>query len=369
MDLPTAIKHYYGRRVTNGKGCCGPAPMIQGLAVPSFGCGEPTVFAALSPGERVLDLGSGAGLDCFRAAEAVGPQGQVIGVDMTPAMLRRARQGAAKLGLANVEFREGLIERLPVDDASIDVVISNCVINLSTDKAQVFAEAYRVLKPGGRLRVSDMLRSGPRLTVVNEAGWCACEDGAEPPEVYRGLLKAAGFIDIAIDPPGAEVLPGDTYSARVSAQKPAIRSARAEELDAVCTLLRAAGLPTAGLEKTTLYVLKHGKELAGVVGFERYGALTLLRSLAVAPSLRAQGYGRALLHFILNRVKAEGVATAYGLTTTIPDWLKRLGFRELTRAELPQALHASAELQGACPAGARIFELTLTSYQFPLIEE
>lgn len=361
MDLPTAIKRYYDRSVSQGDGCCGPVPTIQGLKVPSFGCGEPTVFAALAPGETVLDLGSGAGLDCFRAAEAVGPQGQVIGVDITPAMLRRARQGAAKLGLTNVEFREGLIERLPVEDASIDVVISNCVINLSTDKARVFADAYRVLKPGGRMRVSDMLRNGPRLTAVSEAGWCACEDGAEPPEVYRELLKAAGFIDIAIDPPGAEVLPGATYSARIAAQKPAIRPARAEDLEAVRTLLRDAGLPTAGLEKTTLYVLKHGGVLAGVAGFERYGALALLRSLAVAPGLRGHGYGRALLRFILNRVTAEGVATAYGLTTTIPDWLTRLGFGELTRAALPHALHASAELQGACPAEARVFALRLDS--------
>lgn len=222
MDLQRAIKEHYSRRLELAEGCCSPALTIREVVVPSFGCGDVTLFAALAPGESVLDLGSGAGLDCFRAAEAVGPRGQVIGVDMTPAMIERARAGAAALGLTNVSFREGLIEHLPVEDATIDVVISNCVINLATDKARVFAEAYRVLRPGGRLRIRDMLRHGPRVRAISEAGWCACEDGAEPPEVYWNLLWAAGFVDIAIDPPGATVMPGSTYSARITATKPAL---------------------------------------------------------------------------------------------------------------------------------------------------
>ncbi len=217
MNLRESVKRYYGERISKGEGCCDPSPAAL---APSFGCGEPTKFAELKPGERVLDLGSGAGLDCFRAAKAVGNKGYVIGVDMTPEMLKRAKQGAQKLSLHNVEFREGFIEDLPVAAASIDVVISNCVINLSTEKPKVFSEIHRILKPGGHLIVSDILRNGPGLTVIQEAAWCACEDGAEPAETYKQHLQTAGFAAISIDPAAPEVMAGDTYSALIHAAKP-----------------------------------------------------------------------------------------------------------------------------------------------------
>ncbi len=164
-----------------------------------LGCGNPTALAALQPGETVLDLGSGGGLDALLAARRVGPDGRVIGVDMTPAMLQRARENAVKAGVAGfVEFREGIIEALPVVAESVDVVLSNCVINLSPDKPQVFREAFRVLKPGGRLAVSDMLLSQalPDALVQDAAAWAGCIGGAMPAEEYLAGIANAGFVDI-----------------------------------------------------------------------------------------------------------------------------------------------------------------------------
>ncbi len=167
----------------------------------SAGCGDPVTLASLEVGQSVLDLGSGGGIDCFYAAQKVGPQGRVIGVDMTPAMLEKARQNRAQLGLDNVEFRLGEIEHLPVQDESIDVIISNCVINLSPEKDQVFREAFRVLKPGGRFAVSDIVRDGPLPTQMQESpqSWCECVSGAlDAAEFIQGLEKA-GFTDIKLE--------------------------------------------------------------------------------------------------------------------------------------------------------------------------
>ncbi len=167
-----------------------------------LGCGNPRAIAALRPGETVIDLGSGGGFDAFLAAHEVGDTGHVIGIDMTPAMLSKARANADKGRFANVEFRLGEIEHLPVADGTADVIISNCVINLSPDKAQVFREAFRVLKPGGRLAISDVvataempedMKNDPRLHV-------GCMAGASLIDDLEAMLKAAGFVDIVIAP-------------------------------------------------------------------------------------------------------------------------------------------------------------------------
>ena len=161
-----------------------------------LGCGNPTALASLKPGEVVVDLGSGAGFDALLSAEKLGPEGRFIGVDMTPEMLEQARTNAVNGGYARtVEFREGFIENLPVASDSVDVVISNCVINLSPDKPQVFREAYRVLKPGGRLAVSDIVLSQPLPLDVAQlaASWIACVGGASTEEEYFGHIRAAGF--------------------------------------------------------------------------------------------------------------------------------------------------------------------------------
>jgi SAM-dependent methyltransferase len=197
----------------------------------SLGCGDPITLAALEPGQTVLDLGSGAGIDAFMAARQVGPAGRVIGVDMTLAMLEKANRNQAQLGMDNVEFRHGYIEALPLEDNSIDVIISNCVINLSPDKPAVFREAFRVLRPGGRLAVSDMVTQG-RFTPQERAdtsAWAGCISGAEDVGDYVAAMRAAGFVDVSVrDKVAPEVELANTlaldgpprlFSARVTAVK------------------------------------------------------------------------------------------------------------------------------------------------------
>ena len=196
-------------------GCCGPAPeeVAERIgyskadvgAAPAganlgLGCGAPLSAAALRPGETVLDLGSGAGFDAFLAAREVGASGHVIGVDMTPEMLERARRNAAAGGYRNVEFRAGRIEALPVEDASVDVVISNCVINLVPDKAAVYHEVARVLRPGGRMVISDVVLNEPLPAVIatDVAALTGCVAGAELRHEYLATVAAAGLADIEV---------------------------------------------------------------------------------------------------------------------------------------------------------------------------
>jgi arsenite methyltransferase len=167
-----------------------------------LGCGNPQAIAALRPGETVLDLGSGAGIDCFLAASRVGPAGRVIGVDMTPELVKKARANASRISASNVEFRLGEIEHLPVADASVDAIISNCVINLSPDKGAVFREAMRVLKPGGRLAVSDVVATQaiPQEVADSVEALTGCIAGAAAVGTIRAMLADAGFEGITVDP-------------------------------------------------------------------------------------------------------------------------------------------------------------------------
>lgn len=167
-----------------------------------LGCGNPQAIAALKPGETVLDLGSGGGIDCFLAARKVGPEGYIIGVDMTPDMVARARENARKGGFSNVEFRLGEIEHLPVADEQVDVILSNCVINLSPDKPRVFQEAFRVLKPGGRLAISDVVADAelPEEIRNDPALHASCIGGAATIEELESMLWQAGFEQVSILP-------------------------------------------------------------------------------------------------------------------------------------------------------------------------
>ncbi len=231
-----------------GTGCCGgdggvsptlsrgysPEQLasLPGDADLGLGCGNPTALLELAPGEIVLDLGSGAGIDCFLAARRVGPNGRVIGVDRTPEMVAKARANARVGGLTNVEFRVGEIEHLPVADASVDVVISNCAINLVPDKAAVYREAFRVLRPGGRFAVSDLVATRP-ISAAERADpslWSSCVSGALEVDEVRRLLGLVGFASVSLDrkggaAPGAPrvyaaappVVPAD-----ICARKPAV---------------------------------------------------------------------------------------------------------------------------------------------------
>jgi len=165
-----------------------------------LGCGMPTQFARINPGDTVLDLGSGAGVDVLRAARLVGESGKVIGVDMTPEMIARAQANAANGGFTNVEFRQGEIEALPVEDSSIDVVLSNCVINLVPDKRQAFREIYRVLRPGGRLSISDMVTYGTMPDEIRQdlTLWAGCIAGAIDRDEYLQIIRDSGFDEINI---------------------------------------------------------------------------------------------------------------------------------------------------------------------------
>lgn len=200
-----------------GSSCCGGEPTAEATSravgytnqdiagVPEganlgLGCGNPVALAALRPGDTVLDLGSGAGFDCFLAVRRVGPAGRVIGVDMTPEMVEKARANALRAGAAGVEFRLGEIEHLPVAAAAVDVVISNCVINLSPDKPQVFREAFRVIKPGGRLMVSDIVLAAPlpQALLDSVAAYVGCISGASLKADYLAMIAAAGFRDVTV---------------------------------------------------------------------------------------------------------------------------------------------------------------------------
>ena len=235
VDIRTKVREHYGSiaasvETADKAACCGPAESGCGcspstgvneidlvskiydsqdmeslpdeVAELSLGCGDPVTLASLEPGQTVLDLGSGGGIDCFLAGKRVGETGRVIGIDMTAEMIEKARANKNNLGAENVEFRLGEIEHLPVADEIADVVISNCVINLSPDKPQVFREAYRALRPGGRLAVSDIVTDGtlPEKIKDNLSAWVGCLAGALDVKEYTTAIESAGFVDVKLTP-------------------------------------------------------------------------------------------------------------------------------------------------------------------------
>lgn len=235
------VQEFYAERARTSGSCCSDAGDINMLyeadlltdlpvEVANFtlGCGDPITLAELQPGETALDLGSGGGLDCFLAARQVGDNGHVIGLDMTPEMLERARSAADRLGINNVEFRKGYLEEMPVDDGSIDVIVSNCVINLSPDKPRVFAEMYRTLRPGGRISVSDIVTNGelPERVKKSMLAWGACIAGALDRQEFADGLRAAGFVDVKIAAKSEEgiviedIPTNNLFSAAITARKP-----------------------------------------------------------------------------------------------------------------------------------------------------
>ncbi len=208
-DIHDSVSKAYSDALRKSKDTATSAAKVAGYgdeaaahgeaAASSFGCGNPLAFAGVTEGQTVVDLGSGAGFDLLIASDKVGPSGRVIGVDMTDAMIDEARSAAARAGRANIDVRKGLIEDLPVDSASADWVISNCVINLSPDKPKVFAEIARVLKPGGRFSISDIVAEGlPPAIVQSAAAYSACVAGAVSEADYLAGLRSAGFVDVDV---------------------------------------------------------------------------------------------------------------------------------------------------------------------------
>ena len=250
-DVHESVRAFYADRATNSSSCCTPSAgigaaggsnccsdnpfhddaLLEGIPddVANFtlGCGDAVSLAKVQPGETVIDLGSGGGLECFIASKQAGEHGYVIGIDMTPEMLSKAWANAAKMKTSNVDFRYGFLEALPVQDNTADVIMSNCVINLSPDKPQVFREMFRVLKAGGRIAVSDVVAKGEMSDAMKQdmALWGGCYSGALDMDVYASQLRDAGFTHIKIEPKAgaAEDMPqlkGKLFSAAITAVKP-----------------------------------------------------------------------------------------------------------------------------------------------------
>ncbi len=358
----------------------------------SFGCGNPLAFAGVETGQVVLDIGSGAGIDCLIAAEKVGSTGRVIGLDMTPEMIERGRQNAREAGAANVEFRLGEAESMPVEDASVDWVISNCVINLSPDKPTVFREISRVLRPGGRISISDIVAEDlPAAIRESREAWTGCLAGAISETEYIQGLEAAGlrgvrattrlvyeasqleglFANSACTPtPGAcggagavaAAAAGKIWSARFEGVKPfpasvasevVIEPARAEDLPAIRAILTGADLP-ADVERhlADFLVARHGGRVVGCLGMEVYGSDALFRSLAVTPAYRGIRLGRRMYEALEGLARQRGVKHAYLLTNTIEALAESWGFRQIDRAQVPPAVQETSEFRGGCCASA-----------------
>ena len=356
-----------------------PADMVA----TSFGCGNPTALAELYPGEIVLDLGSGAGLDVLLSAKRVGPYGKAYGLDMTDEMLEEARQNQKKSGIANVEFLKGHIEDIPLPDSSVDVIISNCVINLSADKDKVLKECFRVLKPGGRVAVSDIVlkKALPLKGQQDLIAWAGCIAGALRDTEYQSKLANVGFENIEVQVTrvydvtdvGVEMfshlskaelaqVEGAVVSAFIRAHKPKVtavngvdyvlRQATADDLTKVQELLVSRGLPTAGVENNIIHFLlatSKNNELLAVIGMERAGSNGLLRSLVTDPNFCKRGIAAELVNSVLAVARKQGVKNLYLMTQTAEKYMKRFGFKTIERQKIPENLLKQSELTTVCP--------------------
>jgi len=403
------VRKKYAAAITEGQSCCGgdcscnpvtgnlyQTGELDGLPADlmasSFGCGNPTALTTLHAGETVLDLGSGAGLDVLLSAKRVGPCGKAYGLDMTEEMLAAARANQNRAGVTNAEFIKGHIEAIPLPGNAVDVIVSNCVINLSGDKDQVLTEAYRVLKPGGRLAISDIVLVRPLPPVIqkNLAAWSGCVAGALEADDYRSKLAAAGFTAVELvttriydftDERGAQFLPdlkpeernalnGAIISAFIRAKKPSallthgtdysLRPAKLTDLPAIESLLAANGLPTDGVaDHLSTFCVADAEGVAGVIGLELAGDAALLRSLAVACDQRKRGLGNALFNQALDQARQAGAMTAYLLTNTAQQFVARWGFTPISRSDIPARLLKASALATACPDSSACLQKVL----------
>jgi len=409
QDIREDVRKKYAQAITNKLSCCGAGAShnpitgnlyesneIEGLPEDivkgSFGCGNPTALADLHAGEIVLDLGSGAGLDVLLSAKRVGHYGKAYGLDMTDEMLAVAKENQARSGIINVEFLKGHIEAIPLLDNTMDVIISNCVINLSGDKDKVLQEGYRVLKPGGRLAISDIVltRVLPSSVQENITAWAGCIAGALLEEEYKKKLISAGFTNIEIvrtrtyafskeqadvllaelSEPERKSLSGSLVSAFIRAKKPTdrlvldvdymIRNAGESDLSAMDKLLSANGLTTSGVrENLSNFLVAEGEDIVGVIGSEFAGHGVMLRSMAISQELRKRGIGAALFNRCLEIARAAGMEDAYLLTNTAEKFVARWGFHKIERSEIPADLMQSSALNNFCPESSICMKLEL----------
>jgi N-acetylglutamate synthase-like GNAT family acetyltransferase/SAM-dependent methyltransferase len=383
----------------------------------SFGCGNPAAFSDVKVGDVVLDIGSGAGIDCLIAARRVGLTGKVIGLDMTPAMIEKARQNAREAGVANVEFRLGEAEAMPVADGSADWVISNCVINLAPDKRAVFREVARVLKPGGRVAISDIVLADdvPELPAALKNDpelYVACVAGAIRESEYLSAMRDAGLVDVAVtarmtygeDTLGAffqetvdrfeggerlegflaelrEAVVGRVWSARIIGRKPggatrapqplpesvAVEDAGEGDASAIEGILAAVDLPATDVREHIgdFLVARADGRIVGCAGLELYGETALLRSLAVLPEQRGRGVGGRLAAAILAKAQRLGAGEAVLLTTTVQRMAAGMGFQVVPRESLSEAVRGSWEFKADCCGTATCMRLALASQGAP----
>lgn len=398
-DIREMVRQKYAQVIATRSGCCGGSEtatnpvtgnlyeknevdgLPKDLLATSLGCGNPTAMANLYAGETVLDLGSGAGLDVLLSAKRVGPTGKAYGLDMTDEMLAEANANKAEAGLANTEFLKGHIEDIPLPEASVDVVISNCVINLLADKDQVFREIHRVLKPGGRVAVSDIVTTKPIPQGVRQSllAWAGCVAGALTRDEYVAKLTQAGFENAEVvvtriydlDTEGGrsivpeataeeiKALNGSLASAFIRAKKPAklmqpgrdftLREAESAEFPAIHNLLVRNGLPVDGVDpRSGTYYVAANDRVLGALGFEACGSAAVLRSFAVEPEFRKAGVGKALLENLLVKLRTSDFSDVYLLTNTAEGYFANYGFVDSEREQAPAEVLSSAIFRAHC---------------------
>jgi SAM-dependent methyltransferase len=351
---------------------------------PTLGLGDVIEIANLSEGETVLDLGSGPGRDLLAAAHAVGPTGRAIGVDFTPEMIDRARASAVDAGLNNVSILEGGLEQLPVHCGAIDVVISNCVINLVDDKRRALIEAFRALRPGGRFAVLDtafVSEPGAELRESNDS-WCSCVGGALVESEYEAMLRDIGFEDVKIErvasecgescePSSLEELAVAVTARKPGDSEPTVRPAVPADRPVIEKLLSDASLPTDGLrvEDALVAVDKKNNTLSGVVALERFGPTSMLRSLVIDADRRRQGLGRSLVVAALEVARWSGAAEVHLFTEDAQSFFSKFGFEavsgKITRAAVPD----SPLVTGTCCSTATAMKLSFEEASLPLLSK
>lgn len=370
--MKEAVRTYYAER----------ADEIPDGETPSFGTGDPIELARLRPDETVLDLGSGPGKDLLAAARAVGPSGRAIGVDMTTEMIRQARRTAAEAGLTNVSALAADLEGLPLPCGVVDVVVSNCVINLTDDKERTLREAYRVLAPGGRLAVFDTAFEAepPDEIRRDPEAWSCCVGGALVISDYEALLRDVGFADVEIafrDTPGCAS--GDVVAlpVAISGRKPPsveaaqtgepaqLRPSVPADRDAVERLLGDAGLPSTGLRTEDTVVALAAGDIVGAVALERHGQAAMLRSLVVRPDHRDDGLGTRLAFAALEAARWSGAEEVYLLTPgSTQGFFERIGFAPVSRKRAAEACASELLTAEAC-AGAVSMRLGFEERDLP----